>query len=163
MRPALDILTTEECPVCHGTGQIQPSLLFTDTLHDKLDYLVNTMKMKNFIMYVHPFVAAYIKKGILSLYRKWQLEFGLRFRILPDQSLPYLSYKVLDSDRNEIDLNETISQPAKQLESGDPDKPEKTEKPEKSDKPKKSKHKPKNRNKDSKETKEEKSSETVTK
>ncbi len=62
VRPALDIDTTEECPSCHGKGKVRPSLLFTDTLHEKLDYLVKTLKVKHFILYVHPFVSAYLKK-----------------------------------------------------------------------------------------------------
>lgn len=106
VRPALDITTTETCPSCFGKGQIQPSLLFTDTLHEKLDYLVNDLKQTDFIMYVHPFVDAFIKKGLLSTYRKWRMEFGRRFKIVADQSLAYLQYKVIGSDKNEIDLKE---------------------------------------------------------
>ncbi len=51
-------------------------------------------------------MAAYLKKGIPSLYRSWQWEFGFNFRIKPDESLAYLQYRVLDSERNEIDLKE---------------------------------------------------------
>ena len=58
------------------------------------------------MMYVHPFVDAYIKKGLLSIYRKWRMELGRKFRILPDQSLAYLQYKVIDANRQEIDLKE---------------------------------------------------------
>jgi ribonuclease G len=85
---------------------VQPSLLFTDLLKDKIDYLVNTLNVNNFIMYVHPFVDAYLKKGLVSEYWKWRREFKRKFRILPDQSLNYLEYKVLDKERNEIDLKE---------------------------------------------------------
>lgn len=106
VRPVLDIDTTEECPSCHDKGKVRPSLLFTDVLHEKLDYLVNVLKVKHFILYVHPFVSAYLKKGFPSLYRKWQLEFGFNFRIVPDESLAYLQYKVIDRQRNEIDLHE---------------------------------------------------------
>lgn len=106
VRPALDIVTTESCPSCFGKGEVQPSLLFTDTLKEKLEYLVNTLNVKNFTMYVHPFVDAYLKKGLISMARKWRMELGGKFKILPDQSLAYLQYKVLDSNRNEIDLKE---------------------------------------------------------
>ena len=106
VRPALDIVTAEECPSCYGKGKVQPSLLFTDTLKEKIDYLVNDLDAKGFTMYVHPFVEAYLKKGILSTYRKWRMEYGRRFRIIPDQSLAYLQYRVLDSERNEIDLKD---------------------------------------------------------
>lgn len=106
VRPAMDIATEETCPSCGGTGQVQPSLLFTDKLKDKIDYLVNTLNVSGFIMYVHPFVDAYLKKGLVSEYWKWRKEFKRKFRILPDQSLNYLEYKVLDKERNEIDLKE---------------------------------------------------------
>lgn len=106
VRPALDIVTTEACPSCFGKGEVQPSLLFTDTLKEKIDYLLNTLKVTGFIMYVHPYVDAYLKKGLISTYTKWRMKMGRKFRILPDQSLAYLQYRVIDKNRNEIDLKE---------------------------------------------------------
>ena len=107
VRPALDITTTERCPSCYGKGEVQPSLLFTDTLREKIDYIVSVLGLKNFIMYVHPFVDAYIKKGLFtSLYGKWRRQFGRCFKILPDQSLAYLEYKVFDEKRNELNLHD---------------------------------------------------------
>ncbi len=106
VRPALDIVTAETCPSCFGKGEVQPSLLFTDTLREKLAYLTNDLKIKDFILYVHPFVEAYLKKGLISLYRRWRLELGGKFKIVADQSLAYLQYRVIDSNRNEIDLKE---------------------------------------------------------
>lgn len=106
VRPALDIVTSEACPSCYGKGEVQSSLLFTDRLREKLEYCVNHLKINNFIMYVHPFVDAYIKKGLISEYRRWKMQIGGKFRVLPDQSLAYLEYKVFDRDKNEIDLKE---------------------------------------------------------
>lgn len=34
------------------------------------------------------------------------MELGAKFKILPDQSLAYLQFRVLDAKRNEIDLQE---------------------------------------------------------
>ncbi len=106
VRPAMDIITTEDCPSCYGKGTVQPSLLFTDTLKEKIDYLTGELNTQGFTMYVHPFVDAYIKKGLLSLYRKWRMDSGRKFRILPDQSLAYLQYRVVGPDGVEIDLKE---------------------------------------------------------
>lgn len=106
VRPALDITTTETCPSCFGKGEIQPSLLFTDTLHEKIDYLVNHLNQRGFIMYVHPYVDAYLKKGLISTYSKWRMQFGRHFKIVPDQSLAYLQYRVIGADKTEIDLKE---------------------------------------------------------
>lgn len=106
VRPALDITTTEACPSCYGKGEVQPSLLFTDTLKEKINYLLSTLKVSDFIVYVHPFVDAYLKKGLISMYTRWRWSMGRRFRIMPDQSLAYLQYRILDKQRNEIGLKE---------------------------------------------------------
>lgn len=106
VRPALDIPTEETCPSCFGTGKIQPSLLFTDKLKEKIDYLVNDLQVKKFVMYVHPFVEAYIKKGVFSLYGRWRREYGRGCRVVADESLAYLAYRVIDENGKEIDLKE---------------------------------------------------------
>ena len=106
VRPALDIPTTETCPSCFGKGEIQSSLLFTDKLNEKIEYLVNHLQIKKFTMYVHPFVEAYIKKGLFSLYSKWRRVYGRGCKVIADESLAYLEYKVFDENRREIDLKE---------------------------------------------------------
>ena len=106
VRPAMDITTSETCPSCYGKGEIQPSLLFTDKLEEKIEYLCNHLNVKKFTLYVHPFVEAYLKKGLMSLYFKWRKRFGRGVKVVADQSLAYLQYKVVDSGGKEIDLKE---------------------------------------------------------
>lgn len=106
VRPAMDIVTAETCPSCFGKGEIQPSLLFTDTLREKIEYLVNDLHVKGFTMYVHPYVEAYLKKGLISVNRRWRMSIGGSWKIMADQSLAYLQYRVLDKERKEIDLKE---------------------------------------------------------
>ena len=107
VRPVLDIHVSEQCPSCLGKGEVQPSILFTDTLYEKLQYIIETLGKRDFIMYVHPYVDAYLKKGIFSsLYGKWRRSLGRCFKILPDESLAYLQYRVVDKDRNELHLIE---------------------------------------------------------
>lgn len=106
VRPVLDITTSETCPSCFGKGEIQPSLLFTDKLGEKIEYLVQDLQVKKFKMYVHPFVEAYIKKGMFSLYGRWRRKYGRGMKIVADESLAYLQYKVIDDSGKEIDLKE---------------------------------------------------------
>lgn len=106
VRPALDITTSETCPSCFGKGEVQASILFTDKLEEKLEYLTAHLKVKKFTMYIHPFVEAYIKKGVFSLYGKWRRKYGRAFKIVADESLAYLQYKVMDPDGKEIDVKE---------------------------------------------------------
>ena len=106
VRPAMDVTTDEDCPTCFGKGKIKPSILFTDTLESKIDYLVNKLKVKKFTLHIHPYVAAYINQGIVSLKRKWQMKFGFGIKIIPNQSLALLEYKFYDVHGNELDMKE---------------------------------------------------------
>ncbi len=106
VRPALDIPTTESCPSCTGKGEVPASILFTDVLQDKISWLTENMGIKDFKMYVHPFVDAYVKKGLVSIYTKWRMSYGRKFKVLPDENLAYLQYRVVDSNGNEVNLQE---------------------------------------------------------
>ena len=106
VRPAMDVATDEDCPTCFGKGKIKPSILFTDTLESKIDYLVNKLKVKKFTLHIHPYVAAYINQGIMSLKRKWQMKYGFGIKIVPNQSLAFLQYKFYDAHNEEIDMKE---------------------------------------------------------
>lgn len=106
VRPALDIPTTESCPSCTGKGEVPASILFTDVLQDKISWLTENMGIKDFKMYVHPYVDAYVKKGLVSIYTKWRMSYGRKFKVLPDENLAYLQYRVVDSNGNEVNLQE---------------------------------------------------------
>ena len=103
VRPALDVRVNEQCPSCGGKGEVGPSILFTDTLFDKLEYMVKKLGMRDFIMYVHPFVEAYLKKGLFhTIYGSWRSKLGRCFKIMPDESMAYLQYRLVDKERNEV-------------------------------------------------------------
>lgn len=106
VRPAMDINVEEECPTCFGSGKIKSSILFTDQLERKIDCLVNKIGVKKFYLHVHPYVAAYIDKGIYSLKRKWQIRYGLGVHIIPSQKIGFLQYEFYDSKRQHIDMRE---------------------------------------------------------
>jgi ribonuclease G len=107
VRPQTYIETNETCPTCFGKGEIQPSLLFTDKLESKIAYLSEKIKVKNYTLRVHPYIAAYIQKGgLLSLEWKWRRKYGLGLKILPVQNLTYLQYQFYDSKGEEIDMKE---------------------------------------------------------
>ena len=96
----------ETCPVCFGKGKVQSSILFTDQLESKISTLTGTIGLKSFTLHVHPYVASYIKKGIISLYRKWQFKYGFGIRIIPNQKLAYLEYHFYDKAGKEVDMKE---------------------------------------------------------
>ena len=108
VRPAMDVNVEEDCPTCFGKGKIKSSILFTDQLESKIDRLVNKIGIKRFYLHVHPYVAAYINQGVISLKRRWQMKYGLGVRIVPSQKLAFLQYEFYDMQRQFIDMKEEI-------------------------------------------------------
>lgn len=106
VRPAMTVNVEETCPTCFGKGTIKSSILFTDTLENKIDNLVNKIGIKKFYLHVHPYVAAYINKGVISLKRQWQMKYGLGVRVIPSQKLAFLQYEFYDSNKQFIDMQE---------------------------------------------------------
>lgn len=106
VRPVMDVNTSEDCPSCFGTGKVKPSILFTDSLEEKIDSLVNKHHVKNFALHIHPYVAAYVNKGLFSLSMKWKMKYTHGLKVIPDQSLAFLEYKFIDADKNELDMKE---------------------------------------------------------
>ena len=110
VRPAMDVDTSEDCPSCFGTGTVKPSILFTDSLEEKIDCLVNKHHVKKFTLHVHPYVAAYVNKGLFPLSMKWKMKYTHGLKVIPNQSLAFLEYKFFDADKNELDMKEGNNQ-----------------------------------------------------
>jgi len=108
VRPVIDIDIEETCPTCYGKGKIKPAILFTDQLESKIDFLVNKLGVKDFTLHIHPYVDAYISKGIVSMKMQWKFKFGKGCKVIPSQKLGFLQYKFYDKKGEEIDLQEEI-------------------------------------------------------
>ncbi len=104
VRPEMNIITDEKCPACQGTGQIRPAILFDDQLESALSMIVDKIKTRKLILNVHPFVAAYLKKGLMPVYRKWNLKFRILLKVQAVESYHMLEYHFYDRFGNEIDL-----------------------------------------------------------
>ena len=105
VRPALHVETEEACPTCMGTGKAKPSILLTDEIEEKLDAIVNQLKIKEVTLQVHPYVAAYIEKGWFSMYRRWKRKYTRHLKLVAVQELGFLQYNFLDSNQDIIEVN----------------------------------------------------------
>jgi ribonuclease G len=104
VRPEMSIITNEKCPSCHGTGETKPTILFTDELERSLSFIVDKIKTRKLILNVHPFVASYLKKGLIPIFRKWNLKYKVRIKVQAVTSYHMLEYHFFDHFNNEIDL-----------------------------------------------------------
>ena len=64
---------------------------------------------------MHPYVAAYINQGFISLKHRWQMKYSRGLKIVADQKLAFLEYRFLDANGEEIDMKEEDEMSATKL------------------------------------------------
>ncbi|MEX2589631.1 MAG: Rne/Rng family ribonuclease, partial [Chitinophagales bacterium] len=99
-RPEINITTTENCPSCGGTGQIQASILLIDEIEIKLKKLLELGY--DFNLYTHPYIEAYINRGIPSKRMKWMWEYKTSVPVYANNDYHLTEYHFLDKDGVEI-------------------------------------------------------------
>ncbi len=104
VRPEMNITTNEKCPVCQGTGETRPTILFVDELERSLSFIIDKIKTRRLILNVHPYVAAFLRKGLFSACLKWNLKYRINLKIQAVSSYHMLEYLFFDRYGNEIDL-----------------------------------------------------------
>lgn len=104
VRPEMNISVEEKCPACNGTGKIGPSLLYIEKIEEDLRSILEKVKTKSFILRVHPFVAAYLTKGLRPEYRKMAKRNKCKIEVRAINSYHFLEYRFADKFGDEIDL-----------------------------------------------------------
>lgn len=102
VRPEVNIVTTEVCPSCNGTGKIMPSILITDEIASHVDYLFSENKEPYLELMVNPYIEAFLTKGIISMRMKWFLKYRKWVRITADSSLPFTTIRYYNRQSEEI-------------------------------------------------------------
>lgn len=104
VRPEVKIVTDEQCPTCGGTGRVTATILLTDDIERDLNFIMESRPGKGIKLKVHPYIAAYLKRGIPSTQMRWYLKYYSYIRIIQDNDLPITSYKFYNDDDEEIKL-----------------------------------------------------------
>lgn len=104
VRPALEVKTDEVCPTCGGTGHSRASILLVDEMEEKVELAKEMLRYRNIRLEVHPYVAAYIKKGIISTRWRWLLQYGVNVKVCERQNFGLMEYKFYDKNGEEIDF-----------------------------------------------------------
>jgi ribonuclease G len=92
VRPEMHIETAESCPTCHGSGQVQPAILFPELVKSDLIELIKEHQLKSLDL----------KKGFNSEERKWRRELGCRVKIHAVDDIHYLEHRVFGPDGKEL-------------------------------------------------------------
>ncbi|MFR9651554.1 MAG: Rne/Rng family ribonuclease [Rikenellaceae bacterium] len=87
VRPVVIEDVQDQCPTCHGTGKIQPSVLLEKDIENQISFLTIDRKAKYINLHVNPYVAAFLNKGFISLKRRWSWRYGCTIKVTQDQSI----------------------------------------------------------------------------
>lgn len=105
VRPATNVVTVEKCPACGGTGEIQASILLIDQIENNLRYILTEQNEKEVTLCLHPFIEAYISKGLFtSIKGKWKRKYGKKINLRPVSSYHFMEYHFLNKNEDEIKL-----------------------------------------------------------
>lgn len=102
VRPETKIITAEVCPMCKGEGKVEASVLITDEIEHKLDQILNFSKPGRVELVTHPFIEAYLKKGVFDKTWKWFLKHKTRVKVTADYNYHYGEYHFFDANDEEI-------------------------------------------------------------
>lgn len=104
VRPQTDIVTTETCPTCNGTGEVQASILFAEEIENNIKFLMEQPDAKKMTLLVHPYIEAYFTKGLFSKQVKWFFKYKKWIPIHGLSSQHLLEYSFVDKNNEVITL-----------------------------------------------------------
>ncbi|WP_069660557.1 Rne/Rng family ribonuclease [Arcticibacter eurypsychrophilus] len=104
VRPEMNIVTNEKCPACGGTGEIKASIVLMDDIENNLNYILNEQNEKSVSLSVHPYIAAYIKKGFITRQWKWFFTYGKWISVKSSPSYYLTEFHFTNSKEEEIKL-----------------------------------------------------------
>ena len=104
VRTETNVEILEKCPACGGTGEIKPSIILMDEIENNLRYLIQEQNEKDLTLRVHPYIFAYLTKGLWNIKYKWFFKYKTRFKIIPSLSYHFLEYRFFNKLDDEIKL-----------------------------------------------------------
>lgn len=95
-KPSEVVQTREVCPGCNGSGKVTNLVLIIDMIYNKLQSMITYDK--NLTLTVHPFVHAFLTKGLISEFMKWQWKLKSFVKIQKNASLGINEYYFIDKN-----------------------------------------------------------------
>ena len=102
VRPVAVEEVSDVCPTCNGTGKIEPTVLLDKKIENQISFLTQDRGHKYIKLVVSPYVAAFLRKGIWSLRRRWEWKYKLRLHVVEDQSLGIVEVHYHDDKDNDL-------------------------------------------------------------
>ena len=104
IRPVTEIETSEQCPLCHGTGKIASTVVIDEQIERKLAYYVSEKGCRILILKVSPILGAYLSRGIFNSYlSKWRNKYKCKIKLVESTDFSVLQYEFYDSNEEALD------------------------------------------------------------
>lgn len=94
-KPQEKVITKEVCPSCKGSGKVSNVIFITDHIFNKLQSVLKFDK--HITLTVHPYVYAYLTKGLISEIIKWQWKLKTFIKLRKNSSLGVVDFHFTDS------------------------------------------------------------------
>ena len=101
-RPEVTVDTSETCPCCNGTGKVNPTILLTDGIKRDLEFIIQSRPKIKVKLRTHPYLEAYLKKGMPSTQMRWFMKYKKWVQIMPDNEFPLMEYRFYDDNNDEV-------------------------------------------------------------
>jgi ribonuclease G len=104
VRPEMNIVTSEVCPACNGTGTIRPTVLLLDDIENNFNFILEEQNEKNITLVVHPYIEAFIKKGIFNRQMKWYFKYNQWIKVKSNPAYQITEFHFFSGKDEEIKL-----------------------------------------------------------
>ena len=82
IRPVTEINTSEQCPVCHGTGKIHSSVVIDEEIERKIAFYVIEKGVRSITLKTSPILGAYLKRGLFnSFVSRWKKRYKVKLEL----------------------------------------------------------------------------------
>ena len=102
VRPVAVESVSDVCPTCNGSGKIEPTVLLDKKIENQISFLTQDRGHKYIRLVVSPYVAAFIRKGLWSLRRRWEWKYKTRIDVVEDQSTGIVEVHYHDRKGNDL-------------------------------------------------------------
>ena len=90
------------CPTCNGTGKIEPTVLLEKKIENRISYYAQDAGLRRINLTVSPYVAAYLRRGFISLRMKWVFRYGIWISLHEDSSLGIVDIRYRNAKGEEL-------------------------------------------------------------
>lgn len=104
VRPEMTVQILEKCPSCGGTGEVKPAMMIVDQIENNIRFLTQDQNEPFIKIALHPYIHAFLTKGINSVQMKWFFKFRKWIRLKPVNSYHFLEYHFFNKADDEIKM-----------------------------------------------------------